>query len=119
MREIFWDLLLVGFSSLASAGTSWFFSRMYYRKSLANQEIEVTKERAELIKALKNSNANDQSYLTQQYIDGTVMAWKEKGSPFPYLDSLTEVSREQKSQILRSASLRHKGREPKRNLYAS
>lgn len=115
MSQFLWGLFFTGLSALAS----WFFSRMYYRKSLAKQEAETTKERKALVEALRTSNATDQTLLMQQYIDAAVEAWKKQGTTVHYLDSLTDVSKEQKSQILRSASLRHKGREPKGNPYAS
>ena len=115
MSQILWGLLFTGLSALAS----WFFSRLYYVKSLANQEAEATNELAALVEALRASSAADQTLLMQQYVDAAVAAWKKQGTAVHYLESLANVPKEQKSQILRSAALRHKGREPKHNPYAS
>lgn len=106
-------------STLVSGGASWFFSRMYYLKSLANKDAEVARELTSLKEALRARDAADGSLLRQQYIDAAVDAWKKKGTAVHYLESLAGLSKEEKSQILRSAALRHKGREPKNNPYAS
>lgn len=119
MTDFQWGTVLTIISVVLSALASWFFSRMYYRKSLENHDTETTMERAALMQALRSNNAKDEALTMQQYIDAAVDAWRKKGTAVPYVDSLTGVSREQKAQILRSASLRHKGREPKRNPYHS
>jgi hypothetical protein len=119
MTEFQWSVLLTVVSVPLSALASWFFSRMYYLKSLKNSDTEATKEREALMEALKGNNAKDEAFTMQQHIDAAVDAWRKRGTAVPYVDSLTGVSREQKAQILRSASLRHKGREPKRNPYLS
>lgn len=117
MTDFQWSVLLTVGSILFGALASWFFSRKFYLKSLANSDTEAAKERMALIEALKASNAKDKALTMQQYIDAAVDAWRHRGTALPYIDSLSEVSREQKAKILRSASLRHKGREPKRNPY--
>ena len=117
MTDFQWSVALTVGSVLFGALASWFFSRMYYLKSLENLDTEAAKERMALIEALKASNAKDEALTMQQYIDAAVDAWRHRGTAVPYIDSLSGVSREQKAQILRSASLRHKGREPKRNPY--
>jgi hypothetical protein len=115
MNDILWGLFFTALSAIAS----WFFSRMYFRKSLANQEAEADRERSALVEALRARNATDHTLVMQQYINAAVEAWKRNGTAVQYLESLTDVAREQKSQILRAASLRHKGREPKNNPYIS
>jgi len=119
MTDFQWGLVIAAISVVLSAAASWYFSRMYYLKSLANQDTEAARERAPLIEALRACNAADPVLQMQQYIDAAVEAWKKKGTAVPYLESLTGLSKDQKSQILRSAALRHKGREPKNNPYAS
>jgi hypothetical protein len=87
---------------------------------MENQQLEASRERQALVEALNaNAAARDEAITMQQYIDAAAEAWRVKGTAAPYIDSLTGVTREQKAQILRSASLLHKGREPKRNPYAS
>ena len=82
--------------------------------------MEAAREHKALIEAMKsNTAARDEALTMQQYIDAAAEAWRVKGTAAPYIDSLSGVTREQKAQILRSASLRHKGREPKRNPYAT
>lgn len=119
MTDFQWGVVLTVVSVVLSALASWFVSCMYYRKSLENHDTEATRERAALMQALRSNNAKDEALTMQQYIDAAVDAWRTRGTAVPYVDSLTGVSREQKAQILRSASLRHKGREPKRNPYLS
>lgn len=107
------DLLLVALSSLIA----WFITHKYYLKSLSNQEIEQTKERNSLIQALSAKNNADLIVQQQNYIDRAVEEWKKKGTPAFFLETLSHLSKEQKYEIYRAASLRHKGREPKRNPY--
>ena len=119
MTEFQWSVLLTIAAVPLSALASWYFSRMYYLKGMKNQATEAASERAALMEALKAQNADDEALAMQQYIDAAVDAWRKRGTAAPYLDSLSGVTREQKAQILRSASIRHKGREPKRNPYLS
>ena len=113
MNGVAYDLLLIA----VSAAISWFITHRYYVKSLNTQEAEYVEEKAALVAALEAHSATDAALLTQRYIDETVDAWKRKGTPVHYLDSLSDLSMEEKAEIYRAASLRHKGREPKRNPY--
>lgn len=115
MSQFLWGLFFTALSALAS----WFFSRMYYLKSRAIQEAEAVRERSALVEALRVSNPADEALLMQQYIDAAVEAWRKHGTAVRYMDSLTDVPKDKKSQILRAAALRHKGREPKHNPYTS
>ena len=120
MTDFQWGLAIAAVSVILSGGASWYFSRMYYLKSLENQAKESERERQTLIAALKaNNNARDEALTMQQYIDAAVESWRVKGTAVPYVDSLVGITREQKAQVLRAASLRHKGREPKRNPFLS
>jgi hypothetical protein len=119
MTDFQWGLIIAGISVVLSAVASWYFSRMSYLKSLENQEKEAEIERNALIGVLQaNNNARDEALTMQQYIDAAVETWRVNGTAVPYVESLA-VTREQKASILRSASLRHKGREPKRNPFLS
>ncbi|WP_138441811.1 hypothetical protein [Marinobacter alexandrii] len=111
MNPTLYDLLLVALSALFS----WFMTHRYYLKSLQSQEVEASKQIAELSKAVESANAHNDSVLKNQYIEGALAAWKRKGQAVDYLNSLTDVTNETKAEILRSACLRHKGREPKNN----
>ncbi|MDH3976177.1 MAG: hypothetical protein OEV42_18045 [Deltaproteobacteria bacterium] len=113
MNTLAYDLLLIFISALIS----WFITHRYYKKSLADQDVEHQRERRELVEALKAIKASDATLLKQQYIDAAVEAWKKKGTPKDYIDSLSEILAEEKAEIYRAASLRHKGREPKKNPY--
>jgi hypothetical protein len=120
MTDFHWGLVIAAVSVVLSGGASWYFSRMYYLKGAENQAKESERERQALIAALRaNNNARDEALTMQQYIDAAVEAWRVKGTAVPYVDSLVGVTRDQKAQILRAASLRHKGREPKRNPFLS
>ena len=112
MSPLSYDLLLVALSALLS----WLTTDQYYRKSLRIQDREHTRERAALIQALESKSAMDSTLLKQKHIDAVVEAWKKYGTPEHYLASLG-VSNEEKAEIFRSACLRHKRREPKRNPY--
>lgn len=108
---------LVGISIIASGACSWYFSRLYYLKSIRNQSNEAQKEIARLVDVFQKNQDNDLLLEKQQYIDNAVAAWKQRGTPEFYLNSLSQLSSEEKYEIHCSASLRHKGREPKRNPY--
>ncbi len=111
MNPVIYDLLLVSLSALLS----WFLTHRYYLKSLAAQETELSNELEKLTKSLNSSNSNDTTLIKQQYITEAVDAWKRVGQAEHYLNSLTDISDDLKADIFRSACLRHKGREPKRN----
>lgn len=108
-----YDLLLLGIAAFLS----WAVTHVYYKKSLTEQEREFMTERTALIQALEQANSMDTEIVTQQRIDQAVSAWKQTGTPIHYLNSLTDVSNEEKAKIFRAASLRHKKREPKNNPY--
>ena len=110
MDPILYDLLLIVLSALIS----WFMTHRYYLKSLQSQEKEASKQITELSKAVKRANTHNDAVLKNQYIEGALEAWRRKGQPVDYLNSL-DVANETKAEIFRSACLRHKGREPKSN----
>ncbi|WP_444905087.1 hypothetical protein ACJJIU_10360 [Microbulbifer sp. CnH-101-E] len=115
MNPVILDLLLVAVSALFS----WLITHSYYKISMKNQEAEQSRERDMLKQALEKQNSNDDILIKQNYIDEAVKAWKSKGQAIHYLDSLTSVTKEEKSEILVAAALRHKGREPKNNPYSN
>lgn len=82
------------------------------------QEIEQSKQIDSLKSVVEKIDSNDEVLIKQNYIDAAVAAWRRKGTAVHYLNSLTDQSNAQKSEILISASLRHRGREPKNNPYA-
>ena len=114
MNSICYELLLVALGVLCS----WFITHRYYRKSLEDQESAQSEQLIHLKSALEESNPNHEALLKQNFIDAAVDAWKRQGTAVHYLNSLTDLANEEKSEILRSAALRHKGREPKNNPYA-
>jgi hypothetical protein len=113
MNPIIYDLLLVALSVLLS----WWLTHRYYLKSMKSQETEQSKQIDSLKFVVEKIDSNDETLIKQNYIDAAVAAWKIKGTAVHYLNSLTDMPNELKSEILISASLRHKGREPKNNPY--
>lgn len=91
--------------------------RVNTQKGINKQDAETTREVTNLVKELQASNYAYQTLIEQKYIDAAIDAWKREGTAIKYIDSLTSLTDNEKSQILRSASLRYKGREPKKNPY--
>ena len=56
------------------------------------------------------SRALAQAALQETRIELTVQAWKEKGQPNDYLDSIPGLGPNEKQTIRRAAEKRHKGR---------
>lgn len=86
---------------------------------MKNQEVEQSRERKMLKEALGKLDPASEVLIKQKYVDEAVEAWKREGQAIHYLESLTQLPRDEKSKILVAAALRHKGREPKNNPYAS
>ena len=88
--------------AIISAGFSFYFSRnskKYSEKSLQMMEQQY--------KLSSNNTLN-------QYINDAVEAFKKVGTPFHYINSIPNLSLEEKEEIWQHCFIRHKGRPPKR-----
>jgi hypothetical protein len=113
MNELFINLSL----TVASVFFSWLFTRIYYLKSLRQQNDEHAKELKALNAAIQNKTQLDSLLLKQNHVDAAVECWRLKGGPTRYIDSLLDSTQEEKAEIYHSACVRHKGRVPKQNPY--
>lgn len=92
-------------------------TRLYCKQRFDRQNEEFIREQKVLEEALRQANATDSALITHQHIDEAVAAWKQSGDATDYLDSLTNLSDQEKAKIYHAASLRHEGKEPKDNPY--
>ena len=110
------DILLLVVSVVFSGGFSWFFTHLYYRKSLNQQERTSEYQIGRLTDALAAQNETDTALVMQQRIEESVAEYKRAGTPVRVIDTY-ELSNDEKADLLDTVLLRVKGRKAKQNKY--
>ncbi len=111
--EVFLTAVVAVVSIILGAAASWRIATHFH--NIQTQELQEAMDA--LMAELSEKDPSNEKLIQETYIEGAVAAWKKKGHAIDYLDSLTDVPREQKSKILIAAALRHKGKKPKANPY--
>lgn len=110
------DILLLVVGVAISAGFSWFFTHLYYRKSLKQQERTSESQIGNLIDSLAAQNKTDTALIMQQRIEESIAEYKRAGTPVRVIDTF-ELSNNEKAELLDTVLLRVKGRKAKQNKY--
>ena len=96
---------------------SWLFTHIYYKKSLTQQEEATETQIQTLTNALATQNQTDNALLMQKRIEDSITEYKRAGTPVRVIDSYTDLSNEEKAELLDTVLLRVKGRKAKQNKY--
>ena len=75
--------------------------------------IKSKRHAAESLEMIRKQYELSHSQTINQYINEACESFKQKGTPFYYINSLN-IAKEQKEEIWRQAFLRYKGRPPKK-----
>ena len=98
---------------------SWLFTHVYYKKSLKQQEDAAESQIGKLTDALAAQNETDAALLMQKRIEESIAEYKRTGTPVRVIDTYTDLSNDEKAEILDTVLLRVKGRKAKQNKYRS
>jgi len=104
---------------------SWFFTHVYYKKSLEEQgkasEQQVNRLMGALDQAVRHAQqpgaAAAQVLLRQRRIEECVAEYRRAGTPVRVIDTYADLSNEEKAELLDTVLLRVKGRPAKNNKY--
>lgn len=96
---------------------SWFFTHVYYKKSLKQQEDAAESQIGKLTDALAAQNKTDTALLMQKRIEESIAEYKRAGTPVRAIDTYTDLSNDEKAELLDTVLLRVKGRKAKQNKY--
>lgn len=94
-----------------------FFTHIYYKKSLKQQERAAASQIAILEDSLAAQNKTGAALLQQQRIEECVAEYHRVGTPVRIIDTYSDLTNEKKAQILDTVMLRVKGRKAKNNKY--
>jgi hypothetical protein len=112
--------MVLFFVGVAFSGLfSWFFTHVYYKKSLKQQEDAAESQIEKLTDALAVQNETDAALLMQKRIEESIAEYKRTGTPVRVIDTYTDLSNDKKAEILDTVFLRAKGRRAKQNKYRS
>lgn len=111
------DIVLFLFGAALSGLFSWLFTYVYYRKSLRQQEVTAASEIATLADALAAHNKADAAFLWQKRIEDCVAEYRRAGTPVRVIDTYSDLSADEKADLLDTVMLRVKGRKAKSNKY--
>lgn len=111
------DMWLAVFGIIGSGVLSWLLTHLYYKKSLRRQESASELQIAALTSALEAGNQCDVTLLRQKRIEESVAEYKRTGTPVRVIDSYSDLTNEQKAEMLDTVLLRVKGRPAKNNKY--
>jgi hypothetical protein len=75
--------------------------------------VKSKKHAAESLEMMRKQYELSHSQTINQYINEACASFKQKGTPFYYINSLN-IDEEKKEEIWRQTFLRHKGRPPKK-----
>lgn len=118
--------LLLFLAGVALSGLlSWFFTQVYYRKSLEKQEEASEQQVGRLMAALEQvaqqaqqpGAAAAQALLRQRRIEEGVAEYKRAGTPVRVIDSYADLDNDEKAELLDTVLLRVRGRPAKNNKY--
>lgn len=101
---------------IAGCLISWLITDCYYKKSLKNQENELSKELNIYKEIVTHQNMNSKESLRLQYIDRAVEEYKRRGTPVRAIDTF-DISENEKADIYDAVMMRCKGRLGKNNKY--
>ncbi|MGB4874473.1 MAG: hypothetical protein WBQ93_03315 [Candidatus Competibacter sp.] len=111
------DLVLFVVSVLLSAFFSWFFTHIYYKKSLRQQEETAQTQIGKLTDALVSQNNTDAALLMQKRIEESIAEHRRAGTPIQVIDTYNDLNNNEKAELLDTVLLRAKGRKAKQNKY--
>jgi len=101
---------------IAGALISWLITHCYYKKSLQNQESELSKQSNEWKKLIGDQIMNSKESLRLQYIEKATEEYKRAGTPARVIDTFN-VSEGEKADIYDAVMMRCKGRLGENNKY--
>lgn len=113
------EIVLFIIGIVASGFISWFITDRYYRKSLGNQANEASKQMNTLIELAKSETETRKQLLMQKKIEESIEEYRLAGTPVRVIDTYTDLSNEEKADLLDLVLLRVKGRKAKNNKYRS
>lgn len=96
---------------------SWFFTHVYYKKSLKQQEDTAESQIGKLTDALATPNKAGTALLMQKRIEESIAEYKKAGTPVRVIDTYADLSNDEKAELLDTVLLRVKGRKAKQNKY--
>ena len=102
---------------VVSGALTWFFAHIYHKKSLNQQEDTIETQIQNLTNALAEPNQADDALLKQKRIEDSITEYKRAGTPVRVIDSYTDLSNEEKAELLDTVLLRVRGRKAKKNQY--
>jgi hypothetical protein len=111
------DIIFLIIGAVASGFFSWLFTHIYYRKSLGGQERTAESQIKALTSALETQNSGNSALLKQKRIEECTAEYKRAGTPVRVIDTYTDLTNEEKADLLDTVSLRAKGRPAKNNKY--
>ncbi|MFZ1326569.1 MAG: hypothetical protein WAT67_11230 [Candidatus Contendobacter sp.] len=111
------DLVLFIAGVLLSAVFSWFFTHIYYKKSLRQQEETAKTQIGKLTDALVSQNKTDAALLMQKRIEESIAEHRRAGTPIRVIDTYNDLSNKEKAEMLDTVLLRIRGRKANQNKY--
>lgn len=102
---------------IASGLISWFFTHLYYKKSMKQQLNASNEENRKLLSLLENQQNNKHEVFIAKVLDESIQEYKQAGSPVRVLDSYDSLTQEEKADLYDKVMLRVKGRLGKSNKY--
>lgn len=114
------ELLFGTAGVFASAFFSWLITHMYYRKALTSQsaaaDVQI-KNLAALVEQGKDSAHLRRELLRQERIEQCRIEHQRAGTPTGLIDTYSDLTIEERADLLDVVFMRIKGRKPKVNKY--
>lgn len=102
---------------IGSGFLSWLTTHLYYKKSLRQQQSAAESQIAVLTDILEAGNQKNVALLKQKRIEESVAEYRRAGTPVRVIDTYSDLTNEEKAEILDTVLLRVKGRRAKNNKY--